>query len=268
MAEIKFVSRENLVKVLGKIKETYVAKETGKGLSTNDLTNGLLAKINGMGTVATLNEIAESNLSADLASKVNTAFNGNHSHANKELLDTYTQTNADLADAVSKKHSHDNAEELALIVAGDKAKWDQAVTDVGTVGGKVTTLIGEDANKSVRTIAAEELAAKLIPEDAAESLNELQEIAAWIQAHPGDASAMNAAIQALQKQLQGFEAGEGTVKTYVDGAIAALKIGDYAKAADLTALANRVKAIEDDYVKASEMVAYTDAEIEEIWASV
>lgn len=30
----------------------------------------------------------------------------NHSHANKELLDTYAQTEANLADAVAKKHSH------------------------------------------------------------------------------------------------------------------------------------------------------------------
>ena len=31
-----------------------------------------------------------------------------HAHSNKSLLDTYTQTNDNLADAVSKKHSHDN----------------------------------------------------------------------------------------------------------------------------------------------------------------
>ena len=31
-----------------------------------------------------------------------------HYHANKNLLDTYTQTEADLADAVAKKHNHDN----------------------------------------------------------------------------------------------------------------------------------------------------------------
>ncbi len=31
-----------------------------------------------------------------------------HYHANKDLLDTYTQTEADLADAVAKKHNHDN----------------------------------------------------------------------------------------------------------------------------------------------------------------
>ena len=49
-----------------------------------------------------------------------------HEHGNKALLDTYTQTEADLADAVSKKHAHTNATELAKIANGDKDKWDAA----------------------------------------------------------------------------------------------------------------------------------------------
>lgn len=68
-------------------------------------------------------------------------------------------------------------------------------TRMGTAEGKITKLIGDDADKSVRTIANEELAKQLIPENAAESLNELQEIAAWIQEHPEDAAAMNKAIE-------------------------------------------------------------------------
>ena len=66
------------------------------------------------------------------------------------------------------------------------------------IDSKVTTLVGSDTDKSVRTIANEELAAQLIPGGAKESLDTLQEIAAWIQSHPDDASAMNAAITALQ----------------------------------------------------------------------
>lgn len=79
-----------------------------------------------LGSIAKLNEIGEDNLSAALKEKVNAAAEGNHSHANKELLDTYDQTNADLKDAVAKKHEHANAEELAKIASGDKAKWDAA----------------------------------------------------------------------------------------------------------------------------------------------
>ena len=68
----------------------------------------------------------------------------------------------------------------------------------------VDALIGSDTGKSVRTIANEELAAQLIPEGAQESLNTLSEIAAWIQEHPDDASAMNAAITALQGVVAGI----------------------------------------------------------------
>lgn len=112
-------------------------------------------------------------------------------------------------------------------------------TRMDTAEGKLTTLIGSDADKSVRTIANEELAAQLIPENAAESLNTLQEIAQWIQDHPGNASAMNAAIEALEAKV-----GDKTVAAQITAAIDALKIGDYAKAADLTAAVGRIEALE------------------------
>lgn len=112
-------------------------------------------------------------------------------------------------------------------------------TRMDSAEGKLTTLIGSDADKSVRTIANEELAAQLIPENAAESLNTLQEIAQWIQDHPGNASAMNAAIEALQTKV-----GDSSVAAQITAAIDALKIGDYAKAADLTAAVGRITALE------------------------
>lgn len=125
---------------------------------------------------------------------------------------------------------------------------DAATYDDTVLAGKVDTLIGTDTGKSARTIANEELAKQLIPENADEALDTLSEIAAWIQAHPNDASAMNAAIAKLQAILAGI-GGDGekaTVVAYVTDAIAALSIGDYAKAADLTALAARVTALETD----------------------
>lgn len=128
--------------------------------------------------------------------------------------------------------------------------------NIDGVSGKVTTLIGEDTGKSVRAIAAEELAAQLVADGAKESLDTLEEIAAWIQAHPDDASAMNEAIVALQNKV---DTGDKTVSAFVNDAIAALSIGDYAKAADLTALAGRVKAIEDDYLKGEHKTALEKA---------
>lgn len=92
-----------------------------------------------------------------------------------------------------------------------------------TVEGKVTTLIGDDASKSVRTIANEELAKQLIAENADTKLDTLQEIAAWIQQHPKDAAAMNEAITALQTKVGTIPEGATAdtivayIKEVVDG---------------------------------------------------
>lgn len=108
-------------------------------------------------------------------------------------------------------------------------------TRVTVAEGKLTTLIGTDADKSVRTIANEELAKQLIPENAGASLDTLQEIATWIQAHPGDAAAMNAAIEALEGKV-----GDTGVGAQIEVAINDLKAGDIKNATD------RIAALEAD----------------------
>lgn len=55
-----------------------------------------------------------------------------HTHANKALLDTYTQTEANLADAVAKKHSHDNKTVLDGITAEKVSAWDSAESNAKT----------------------------------------------------------------------------------------------------------------------------------------
>ena len=47
-----------------------------------------------------------------------------HTHANKELLDSYTQTNADLANAVAKVHEHGNKSVLDGITSAKVEAWD------------------------------------------------------------------------------------------------------------------------------------------------
>ena len=47
-----------------------------------------------------------------------------HTHANKVLLDSYTQTEADLANAVAKVHEHENKTVLDGITASKVASWD------------------------------------------------------------------------------------------------------------------------------------------------
>ena len=98
----------------------------------------------------------------------------------------------------------------------------------------VDTLIGSDTGKSARTIANEELAAQLIPANANEARDTLEEIAAWIQAHPGDAATMNAALTAVQNKLElGTYESEGqqvqyaTVKAYVEAMIATVQAASH-----------------------------------------
>lgn len=66
-----------------------------------------------------------------------------HTHGNKALLDTYTQTEANLADAVAKKHEHGNKTVLDGITAEKVAAWDSAKADaIAHANGLNTTMQG------------------------------------------------------------------------------------------------------------------------------
>ena len=82
------------------------------------------ATVNALGTLASKSTVSETDLDSALKEKVNAASEGNHSHANKALLDTYTQTEANLADAVKKKHSHANQTALNGITSDKVTAWD------------------------------------------------------------------------------------------------------------------------------------------------
>ena len=69
-----------------------------------------------------------------------------HEHGNKALLDTYTQTEANLADAVAKKHDHANKSVLDGIDAAKVSNWDAAYDNSHTHGNK-TVLDGITAEK-------------------------------------------------------------------------------------------------------------------------
>ena len=92
--------------------------------------------------------------------------------------------------------------ESARAQAAEKANADA----IKVLNGYVSEDSKGDTGKSVRTIANEELVKQLIPENASESLNTLQEIAAWIQEHPEDAAAMNNAISANTASITALQA--------------------------------------------------------------
>ena len=92
-----------------------------------------------------------------------------HTHSNKALLDTYTQTEADLADAVDKKHEHTNKDVLDGISSAKVTAWDAAEQNAkdyadGLVenikpyeGGVATSIVsGENDTYVVNVKVAEE----------------------------------------------------------------------------------------------------------------
>lgn len=78
-------------------------------------------------------------------------------------------------------------------------------------------------------------------------VNSYKELIDWAATHGAEAATMAGEITALKNILKGIGGtGESaTVVAYVAKAIENLKIGDYAKASELTALAQRVTAAED-----------------------
>ena len=73
-----------------------------------------------------------------------------HSHSNKALLDTYTQTESDLADAVAKKHAHENKAVLDGITAVKVSAWDaaeaNAISSAKTYTDSAITVVSEGLN--------------------------------------------------------------------------------------------------------------------------
>ena len=255
------------------IQAAIASEATARGLAIEDLRSYVGEIPEGyadqQSIVAYINKKAEETLNAanggssESAASVKAALDTEIARAKAAEATNAAAAKAADDKAVAAQNDVDALESLVGEVADGKtvvqmiADAQAAATyDDTALAGRVSTLEGNDAGKSVRTIANEELAAQLVADGAKESLDTLAEIAAWIQSHPADASAMNQAIVALQNKV---DTGDKTVSAYVTDAIAALSIGDYAKAADLTALAGRVKAIEDDYLKAADKTELSNA---------
>lgn len=112
-----------------------------------------------------------------------------------------------------------------MFLAGDgEWKSPQGAIDaaIKEVNDRIDDLIGDeeaDQDKSIREIAAEVLAEQLIPEDAQESLDTLQEIADWIQNHPADASELAADVADLKEQVATLETTQAADKAALEAEI-------------------------------------------------
>lgn len=236
-----------------KANATDVYTKTAVDGMVDDLEAADLAINNKIGDVpadsTVMAEIAKAQSAATYDdSEVRGLIGTNAQNIAKEIEDragAVSGLKTDLEGKINTKVEQDAYDTQISALEGEDTRLAGLISDnadaIDGINTTIDTLVGEDTGKSVRTIANEELAAQLIPAGAKESLDTLQEIAAWIQEHPDDAAAMNAAIEALQAKV---DTGNQTVSAYVTAAINALNIGDYATAADLTAAVGRIADLE------------------------
>ena len=187
---------------------------------------------------------------ASLIEKVGSATQGETAATGLYALIEAAQKQADkgVADA---KTADDKAvaaqtdiDALEAVVGADdtaglrkRIKTNENAIDVlnGTGEGSVTKAVN-DAINDFATKATEN-----------GTIDTFKELVDWVASHPDIVNGLTGDINKLKAILKGFGTAEGQspeVKAYIDGAIKALKIEDYAKAADLTTLAGRVSVVE------------------------
>lgn len=283
IASLKTSAKDNVVAAINELKDAADAVDySGKADKVANATVGNFAGLDANGNLTDSGKKAADFEVAGAAK----AVQGETTATVKAVEDKVNTVIGNDADMSAREVAEDVVDALKLsetydAIGAAKAVQGETTSTVKAVEDKVTTLIGDDAAKSVRTIANEELAAQLIPESAKESLDTLKEIADWIQAHPDDASAMNAAIEALQAQVGSEAEGEkaatglvadiraleeaigegGSVETQIQAAITAL---DLPNTYDEKGAAAAVEAKLADYTKTADMDTFTEFTADEI----
>ena len=100
------------------------------------------------------------------------------------------------------------------------------------------------------------------------ALDSLKELQDYITNEAADADVIVGKVAALEAIVDGIggEGEEATVVAYVTKAIEALKIGDYAKAADLTAAVERIAALEGKMTTVEGKVSTLESEMDAVEA--
>lgn len=124
----------------GRLDDVEAALGTGEGSVSAQIATSKQEAIDAAAADATTKANAAETAAKGHADSLNTAMDERmdlveakaHEHSNKALLDTYTQTEANLADAVAKKHAHSNLEVLEGITSAKVAAWDAAESNAKT----------------------------------------------------------------------------------------------------------------------------------------
>ena len=157
-------------------------------------------------------------------------------------------------------------EPSATTVEGLATEIEGIKSEVSALKTEITTTI-ETASKAAEDKAVERVLGYLADEEVNVDFDTLKEVAAWIEADTTNSAALIARVSAIEgdylkgadkTELQGKiddlstfvgtlpeDAASTNVVAYIQEVVAGLNIGDYAKASELTALADRVKAVED-----------------------
>lgn len=194
----------------------------------------------------------------------------------KTRVDTVESTNNTAIEGINSKIGTVTEGKTVVEMIND-AKT-EATYDDTALSGRVSTIEGDylkAADKTAienkmatdiataKTEAIETILGEAVPED----FDTLKEIAAWIQSDTtasaqlvtrvtniendylkgADKTELQGKIDALESFVGTLPEGatSTTVIAYIKEVVDGIKIGDYAKAADLTALTNRVKTLED-----------------------
>ena len=238
--------------------------------------SGLITRVNDLSVTVEGNKTATDEEIAALDARVTDieANTGKYDAAVGSLFDRITQTEADVQGLKG------TAEEL---------------------NGIVSTLVGTDVDKSVRTVALEVLSEQLLADGATENFETLQELAAWLADHPEEAAEMNltiqqhsaqlgalqdtsnahtATIESLQEQVNSLLAGDGGLvsqaKDYTDQQIQIVNeaFNEYKNSVNTTLtnyderITNNETAIAAINDSASGLLAQAQAKIEELKKSL
>ena len=88
-------------------------------------------------------------------------------------------------------------------------------SDLSDLEGKVATLVGADANKSVRTIAYEEVTK--VVDGAPATFDTLKEIADWIESHPESVAEINSRLNLVEGSVSTLSSTVAGLGTSVEG---------------------------------------------------
>lgn len=181
---------------------------------------------------------------ADLESSINDAIGGINSQING-INTKISGIEGNISTLDSNKANKSDVE-TALSGKVDTSTYNTKVGEINTAIGNISQALEDyktEADGLYMTQTEVDARIDKIITDAVDgdTLTSLTALVQYINEHGGEAAEMAKAIEALEGKLAGID---GTVAKYVSDAIAALKIGDYAKASDLADLATRVSTLE------------------------